>query len=346
MTLPMKPQPLLGVDRLVKYHATPAGTVRAVDKVSFEVMPGETLGLVGESGCGKSTLGRTIVRLHEPDDGSILFQSNDISHLSRKALRPVRRHLQMVFQDPFASLNPRRTIQQILTEPFSVHGVGSRREQINRVNELVSRVGLHSDHASRYPHELSGGQRQRIAIARAIALEPSLVVCDEPVSALDVSIQAQIINLLRRLQEESGAAYLFISHDLSVVGYLADRIAVMYLGEIVEIAPKRALWTEPLHPYTQALFSAIAEPLPPSVPRRKRSTLTGDLPSPMHPPSGCRFHTRCPFVMPKCREVAPALAKVQAGTTDARRVACHLYSDTPEAAARPSLLSGSPIPAT
>jgi oligopeptide/dipeptide ABC transporter ATP-binding protein len=319
--------PLLNVDGLVKYHATHAGTVKAVDNVSFQVMPGETLGLVGESGCGKSTLGRTIVRLHEPDGGRIVFQSQDISKLSRKALHPIRRKLQIVFQDPFGSLNPRRTIRQILTEPYSVHHIGSRTERAQRVSELVEMVGLHADHLDRHPHELSGGQRQRIAIARAIALEPSLIVCDEPVSALDVSIQAQIINLFRRLQDASGAAYLFISHDLSVVGYLADRIAVMYLGEIVEVAPKRELWNRPLHPYTQALFSAIAEPEPPSVPRRSRVALVGDLPSPMRPPPGCRFHTRCPQAMPKCREVAPRLKNVAAGDARSRHVACHLVSD-------------------
>ena len=318
-------QPLLDVKSLVKYHATHSGTVRAVDGVDLQVHAGETLGLVGESGCGKSTLGRTIVRLHDPDEGRISFKGQDISRLSRRELRPVRRQMQMVFQDPYASLNPRRTIRQILTEPFTVHDVGTRREQAQRVDELVARVGLHPDHADRHPHELSGGQRQRISIARAIALEPSLVVCDEPVSALDVSIQAQIINLLRRLQSESGSAYLFISHDLSVIGYLADRIAVMYLGEIVEIAPKRALWNQPLHPYTQALFSAIAEPLPPSVPRRPRVSMKGDLPSPLNPPSGCRFHTRCPQVMPRCREAAPPLQEAAPEAAGGHRVACWLH---------------------
>lgn len=318
-------QPLLDVQSLVKYHATNGGTVRAVDGVNLQIHAGETLGLVGESGCGKSTLGRTIVRLHDPDEGRITFKGQDISQLSRRELRPVRRQMQMVFQDPYASLNPRRTIRQILTEPFTVHDVGTRREQAERVEALVSRVGLHPDHADRHPHELSGGQRQRISIARAIALEPSLVVCDEPVSALDVSIQAQIINLLRRLQSESGSAYLFISHDLSVIGYLADRIAVMYLGEIVEIAPKRSLWKQPLHPYTQALFSSIAEPLPPSVPRRPRVSMKGDLPSPLNPPSGCRFHTRCPHVMPRCREAAPPLEEVTQEGGGAHRVACWLH---------------------
>jgi oligopeptide/dipeptide ABC transporter ATP-binding protein len=318
--------PLLSVEGLVKFHRSNAGTVRAVDNVSLHVQPGETLGLVGESGCGKSTLGRTIVRLHEPDDGRLMFQSQDISHLSRKALRPVRRQLQMVFQDPFASLNPRRTVGQILREPFAVHDVGSRADRMQRVSDLVAMVGLHADHIGRYPHELSGGQRQRVAIARAIALHPGLVVCDEPVSALDVSIQAQIINLLRKLQQESGVAYLFISHDLAVVGYLADRIAVMYLGEIVEMAAKRELWNKPLHPYTQALFSAIAEPKPPSESRRSRVMLTGDLPSPMQPPSGCRFHTRCQYAMPQCRNIAPRLQEVEGGTSQSRQVACHLYN--------------------
>lgn len=321
-------QPLLDVQHLVKYHATSGGLVRAVDGVNLQVHQGETLGLVGESGCGKSTLGRTIVRLHDPDEGRIAFKGQDITRLSRRELRPVRRQMQMVFQDPYASLNPRRTIRQILTEPFTVHNVGTRKEQAERVAGLVARVGLHPDHADRHPHELSGGQRQRISIARAIALEPSLVVCDEPVSALDVSIQAQIINLLRRLQAESGSAYLFISHDLSVIGYLADRIAVMYLGEIVEIAPKRALWQQPLHPYTQALFSSIAEPLPPSVPRRARVSMKGDLPSPLNPPTGCRFHTRCPHVMPRCREAAPPLQAVSQEGGSAHQVACWLHHAT------------------
>ncbi len=322
-------KPLLEVENLVMYHDTPGGKVHAVDNVSFNIFPGETLGIVGESGCGKSTLGRTLVRLHEPDSGRLVFQGNDVTHLSRKALRPVRRNIQMVFQDPFASLNPRRTIRQILTEPFEVHGVGTRRERAKMVNELLGRVGLHLDHADRHPHEFSGGQRQRIAIARAIALEPELVVCDEPVSALDVSIQAQIINLLRRLQRESDLAYVFISHDLSVVGYLADRIAVMYLGEIVEIAPKDALWNQPLHPYTKVLFSAIPIARPASEVRRQRISLNGELPSPMNPPTGCRFHTRCPYVMPRCKVQAPVLATVTSDEGVHRKVACHLVPGVP-----------------
>ncbi|WP_353147088.1 dipeptide ABC transporter ATP-binding protein [Pollutimonas bauzanensis] len=319
--------PLLKVENLVKHHETSGGKVHAVDGVDFEVYAGETLGIVGESGCGKSTLGRTLVRLHEPDEGRILFHGEDITHLSRKALRSVRREVQIVFQDPYASLNPRRTVRQILGEPFDVHAVGTRSSRAGKVNELLARVGLHAEHADRFPHEFSGGQRQRIAIARAIALEPKLVVCDEPVSALDVSIQAQIINLLRRLQRENSLAYIFISHDLSVVGYLADRIAVMYLGEIVEIAPKSELWNKPLHPYTQVLFSAIPIARPPSEARRRRISMNGELPSPMNPPAGCRFHTRCLHVMPKCKTEVPKLVPVQTDQCDSRKVACHLFAE-------------------
>lgn len=316
---------LLSVTGLVKHHRSAGGKVRAVDSVSFRVATGETLGLVGESGCGKSTLGRTLIRLHEPDEGSIVFDGMDITHLGRRALRPVRRHLQMVFQDPYASLNPRRSIEQILAEPFEVHAVGDRLDRRERVRALLARVGLRQDHAGRHPHEFSGGQRQRIAIARAIALEPRLIVCDEPVSALDVSIQAQIINLLRRLQRESGMSYVFISHDLSVIGHLADRIAVMYLGEIVEIASRSALWREPLHPYSQVLFSAIPIPAAPSQPRRHRVAMVGEPPSPIDPPSGCRFHTRCPYAMPRCREETPRLGMLSDGNDAQRRIACHLY---------------------
>lgn len=316
---------VLEVENLVKHYPTSAGTVRAVDDVSFTVKAGETLGVVGESGCGKSSLGRTLVRLLEPDAGSIKFLGQDITHASRAALRTVRREIQMVFQDPYASLNPRRTVRQILTEPFDVHGMGSRAERAGKVTDLLDRVGLHQSHADRHPHEFSGGQRQRVAIARAIALEPKVVVCDEPVSALDVSIQAQIINLLKRLQADSALAYVFISHDLSVVGYLADRIAVMYLGEIVEIAPKVSMWKKPLHPYTQALFSAIPVALPPSVTRRHRQTLVGELPSPINPPAGCRFNTRCPHAMPKCSEQAPVLRAVTGSVVESHQVACHLY---------------------
>lgn len=319
----MSSQTVLKIRDLVKYHESPRGRVHAVDHVDLELRAGETLGLVGESGCGKSTLGRTIIRLHEPTSGEILYKDRDIATLSKAELKEVRRDLQIVFQDPFASLNPRRTIRQILSEPFSVHHVGTKSERDQLVSDLIARVGLHPSFGERYPHELSGGQRQRIAIARAIALDPSAVVCDEPVSALDVSVQAQIINLLRKLQDEMGTSYFFISHDLSVIGYLADRIAVMYLGEIVEIAPKATLWNEPLHPYTQALFSAIAIPEPPSVVRKKHVKITGDIPSPINPPSGCRFRTRCPFSMKKCAEIKPILTEAGNGS----KVACHLISD-------------------
>lgn len=324
----MSAEPLLKVRDLVKYHNTPGGRVHAVDHIDLDLAAGETLGLVGESGCGKSTLGRTLIRLHEPDSGEIIHHGTDITHLSRRQMQPLRHNLQIVFQDPFASLNPRRTVRQILSEPFSVHGVGSRSDRQTQVDALVARVGLHPSFAGRYPHELSGGQRQRIAIARAIALEPSTVVCDEPVSALDVSVQAQIINLLRKLQDDIGASYIFISHDLSVIGYLADRIAVMYLGEIVEIAPKAQLWKTPLHPYTQALFSAIAVPEPPSVARKNRVVIKGDIPSPINPPSGCRFRTRCPVAMPVCAENSPKLLDAGSGA----KVACHRVNSLSAAA--------------
>jgi peptide/nickel transport system ATP-binding protein len=296
------------------------GDIRAVDDVSLTIKRGETLGLVGESGCGKSTVGRTIVRLYEPTEGRIVFDGQDISKLNEQELRPLRRRMQMVFQDPFASLNPRHSVGRIVGEPLRAHGLASRRESAGRVRELLQTVGLPPDASGRYPHEFSGGQRQRIGLARALALNPDFIVADEPVSALDVSIQAQIINLFEQLQDEFELTYLFIAHDLAVVRHISDRIAVMYLGWIVEISPAAELYENPLHPYTISLLSAV--PIPDPVVERQRESilLAGDLPSPANPPAACRFHTRCPFVQPtRCREEIPPLRKLATG----HEVACH-----------------------
>ncbi|MBC7737336.1 MAG: ATP-binding cassette domain-containing protein, partial [Candidatus Saccharibacteria bacterium] len=299
------------------------GDVKAVDGVSFDINPGETLGLVGESGCGKSTVGRALIRLYELTGGSVVIDGEDIATLSPEALRRKRPTMQMVFQDPQASLNPRRTVAQIIAEPLQEHTRLTPDDRMARVYELLDQVGLNRRFASRFPHEFSGGQRQRIGIARALALNPKFIVCDEPIAALDVSIQAQVVNLLEDLQDRLGLTYLFISHDLSMVRHIADRVAVMYLGRIAELSPRDALYDRPLHPYAEALLSAVNEP-DPALARRERIVLQGDVPSPANPPKGCNFCTRCPKVMDICRTVKPALLQVEPG----RLVACHLYPQT------------------
>ncbi|MER2029400.1 MAG: dipeptide ABC transporter ATP-binding protein [Solibacillus sp.] len=321
---------LLKVDNLKKYFpirhgmfARHVGDVKAVDDVSFELYEGETLGIVGESGCGKSTTGRAIMRLHEPTDGQVTFDGVELTKLNSEQMRKVRREIQMVFQDPYASLNPRHTVEKILEEPLIVHGIGNAKERKKKVHEYLEIVGLSSYHAKRYPHQFSGGQRQRIGIARALMTNPKLIIADEPVSALDVSIQAQVLNLMQRLQEDLKLTYIFIAHDLGVVRHISDRVGVMYLGRLVEIAESESLYHEPLHPYTQALLSAV--PIPDPQFEREQLLLKGDIPSPSNPPTGCTFHTRCPFAMDKCKQEIPMLQQVKPGHS----VACHLY-ETPQ----------------
>jgi oligopeptide/dipeptide ABC transporter ATP-binding protein len=300
------------------YRKPEGAMVRALDGVSFTLERGRTLGIIGESGCGKSTLGRALLRLQEPTSGRVVFDGTDILALPPAEMTKLRRRMQIVFQDPYASLNPRRTVGQTVGLPLAIHEAGSAAERRDRVAHMLARVGLAPDHAMRYPHQFSGGQRQRIAIARALVSHPDLVVCDEPVSALDVSVQAQILELLKALQDELGLAYVFVSHNLAVVGMLSDEIAVMYLGMVVEIGPGRPLLRRPLHPYTQALLSAL--PQRSRAARGARIRLEGDPPSPLAPPPGCRFHTRCPIAVARCREEIPALRPAE----DGRQVACHL----------------------
>ncbi|MEH6941385.1 ABC transporter ATP-binding protein [Bacillus sp. JJ722] len=314
-----KDTPLVQVKNLSKYFSVGKQQLKAVDGLDFDIYPGETVGLVGESGCGKSTAGRTIIRLYEPTEGEVLFEGKNIYKYSPRQMSELRKNIQLIFQDPYASLNPRMTIEEVISEPLMIHGVVKGAEKRKRVEELLKLVGLSTDHVNRFPHEFSGGQRQRVGIARALALNPKFIVCDEPISALDVSIQAQVVNLLKNLQKEMGLTYLFVAHDLSMVKYISDRILVMYLGKMMELADSETLCNNPLHPYTQALLSAV--PIPDPTLKRERIILKGDVPSPIFPPSGCVFRTRCPKAMDICASVVPEWVEHKPG----HMVACHLY---------------------
>ena len=319
-------KPILEVNHLKKYFEITGGImgrhvgdVKAVDDISFSVNEGEILGIVGESGCGKSTAGKSILRLIEPTDGTVKFEDRDLTELSKEEMRQLRKDVQIIFQDPYASLNPRHNVEKIIGEPLLVHGMTNAKERRERVQELLETVGLEAYHASRYPHQFSGGQRQRIGIARALANNPKLIICDEPVSALDVSVQSQILNLMEELRDKFQLTYVFIAHDLSVVKHISDRVGVMYLGRMVEMADKHSLYDQPKHPYTQALLSAV--PVADPDIKRERIILEGDVPSPSNPPTGCAFHTRCPYAMDICHQVRPEFKKVD----NRHSVACHLY---------------------
>lgn len=313
---------LLEVKHLKKhFHVGKGQLLKAVDDVSFDIFEGETLGLVGESGCGKSTTGRTIIRLYEATAGEVLYEGQNVHRLGHNGLKKLNRKVQMIFQDPYASLNPRMTVEDIIAEGIDIHGLARGKERQKRVHELLETVGLSKTHANRFPHEFSGGQRQRIGIARALAVEPDFIIADEPISALDVSIQAQVVNLLKQLQRDRKLTYLFIAHDLSMVKHISDRIGVMYLGNMVELTTSEALYEQPLHPYAQALLSAIPVPDPDVEEQRERIILEGDVPSPINPPSGCPFRTRCPEAMSKCAEIKPTWQEVKPG----HFVSCHLY---------------------
>ncbi|UZD44677.1 ABC transporter ATP-binding protein [Peribacillus frigoritolerans] len=311
--------PLVEIKNLKKHFPIGSQSLKAVDGLDLKIYPGETVGLVGESGCGKSTAGRTITRLYEPTDGEVLFQGKNIFDYKPGEMSHIRREIQMIFQDPYASLNPRMKVEELIGEPLAIHGISKGNERRKRVEDLLKLVGLSPEHITRFPHEFSGGQRQRIGIARALALNPKFIVCDEPISALDVSIQAQVVNLLKELQKEMGLTYLFIAHDLSMVKYISDRILVMYLGRMMELSDSDSLTKDPLHPYTQALLSAV--PIPDPTIKRERIVLKGDVPSPINPPSGCVFRTRCPKAMEICSSTVPEWKEQKPG----HFVACHLY---------------------